>query len=132
MDLLVVEVGPIPTNDPTLEEGAVMVKRSHGINFLVAHYSGTIATEEPDLTEELRLFKAQQMLLHALAKNICTARTEPTDVVGKYINCITDDIYVTMGLDTAKYKVYSTFSMTQANILVVVYGILYETQGGLH
>lgn len=66
MDYASFEVGELPVNDPTIEEGCVMVKRSVLLNNLITHHCQVIVVEEPDLVPLAVIEKARLATIVAL------------------------------------------------------------------
>lgn len=63
-----IEVGPLPTDDPTLDEGAVLVSRSVLLNMLFAHVKTRLTAENDDVAPEIIADMARIEVLTAIRR----------------------------------------------------------------
>lgn len=124
-----IEYGPLPVNDPTIAEGAVLVLRSMAINALVDSALNNIMALSGDLTPEASLRPARDKVLELLATVWLHRQPEgwsERDI--KLARCAVQYIREQIGIDPNRWTLNLFMSMVQSNTLIVIYGIV----GGIH
>lgn len=122
MDYASFEVGELPINDPTLEEGAVMVKRSLMLNQLVEHHRQQVALEEPDLVPAAVEDKARISViaaLHDMATNSMGKPMDGNDIPAVMTRRIIVDLYRDIPYTGQHVQVF--LAILPYNTMVVIY-----------
>lgn len=124
MDGDIIEFGAMPTDDPTLEDGAVMVHRSTSINHLVDVAMAQLGRDDMSLPDYLRFMQARQAVLALISgeKN-CPMHVEWDDTCRRLAAGILLYIKQCTGIDYNRYRLQLYLAMVYGNTLVVVYGI---------
>lgn len=124
-----IEYGPLPINDPTIAEGAVLVLRSMAVNALVDSALNNIMALSGDLTPEASLRPARDKVLELLATTWLHRQPEGwTDRDVKLAHCVVQYIREQIGIDPNRWTLNLFMSMVQSNTVIVIYGIV----GGIH
>lgn len=125
----IIEYGPLPTNDPTIADGAVMVLRSMAINALVDSAIESIMAVSGDLMPSMALKPARDKVLELLATiwvhRVPTGWSDRDMVLARLA---VDHIRKEINIDPNRWTLNLFLSMVQSNTLVVIYGIC----GGIH
>lgn len=124
-----IEYGPLPINDPTIAEGAVLVLRSMAVNALVDSALNNIMALSGDLTPEASLRPARDKVLELLATTWLHRQPEGwADRDVKLAHCVVQYIREQIGIDPNRWTLNLFMSMVQSNTVIVIYGIV----GGIH
>lgn len=133
MDYASFDVGELPIDDPTVEEGCVMVKRSVVLNNLVRHHCQVIAVEEPDLVPVAVVEKARVATiaaLHEMGKRNLVDSVPSEDPVEHMTQQIIIGLYRDIPYTGQLVQVFLT--ILPHNTMVVIYNYIDIEAGSLH
>lgn len=120
----IIEFGAMPTDDPTLEDGAVMVHRSTSINHLVEVAMAQLGRDDMGVPTHLRFAEARQAVLALISGDPeYQSHVEWDDTCRRLAAGILLYIKQSTGIDYNRYRMNLYLAMVYGNTLVVVYGI---------
>lgn len=120
----IIEFGDLPTDDPTLEDGAVMVFRSTAINYLVEIALGQLGHAGEELPAHLLWHGARQAVLEIIGNDPNPSAPVLWDEQHRKMAAnILQHLRKSTGIDYNRYRLNLFLSMIYGNTLVVIYGI---------
>lgn len=120
----IIEFGDLPMNDPTLEDGAVMVFRNTTINHLVEIAMAQLSRDDMEVPAHLRWRDARQAVLELISGDPQPqSHVEWEDTHRNMGATLLNHLRKSTGIDTNRYRLGIFMALIYGNTLVMIYGM---------